>query len=220
MADARTLVLLNSGGPDALLAGRILSEKYDIHSLFVDYGQHAAARERVCAQFCAEHLGAKHSELQIDVYRAHAPGIGMVSSDQRSSARDPISEYVPFRNSLLIANAVALAESVQGAAVGIGSIAGPWVTPDNRPEYFDALRSLVNAGTLKTTTIDILVPLQEFDKTKVISTCFEHDLPLRFTWSCHNTNTVPCQACGNCEMRATAFRELGMSDPLLDEGFL
>lgn len=220
MTRGKTLVLLNSGGPDALLAGRMLSEEYDLHSLFVDYGQHAAARERICAQFCAAHLGADHSELQLDVYRAHAPGVSMVASDRRSTARDPISEYVPFRNSLLIANAVALAESVRGAAVGIGSIAGPWITPDNRPEYFDALRTLVNAGTLETTTIDVLVPLQTFDKTRVIRTCFELDLPLRSTWSCHNTNTVPCQSCGNCEMRANAFRELGISDPLLDGVFI
>ena len=215
MGEAGTLVLLNSGGPDALLSGRILSDCYDIHSLFIDYGQHAAARERICAQFCAEHLGARHSELNLDVYRTHTMSLGMVADDRRSDASAPISEYVPFRNSLLLANAVALAESVGAVAVGIGSIAGPWVTPDNRPEYFSALRSLVEAGTLESTRIDVAVPLQNFDKTAVIRGCVDRDLPLHLTWSCHNANTAPCQECGNCGMRSRAFRELDLDDPLL-----
>ncbi|XVU27909.1 7-cyano-7-deazaguanine synthase [Actinoplanes sp. CA-054009] len=215
MSEARTLVLLNSGGPDALLAGRILADRYRLHSLFIDYGQHAAARERICARFCAERLGARHSELHLGVYRTHTTSLGMIAADARSEASAPISEYVPFRNSLLLANAVALAESLTAVAVGIGSIAGPWVTPDNRPEYFSALRSLVDAGTLASTSIDVAVPLQEFDKTAVIGGCIERDLPLHLTWSCHNANTFPCQECGNCGMRSRAFSELGLDDPLL-----
>ncbi|MFD8387309.1 7-cyano-7-deazaguanine synthase [Streptomyces sp. NPDC059679] len=213
----KRLVLLNSGGPDALLAGSILSENYSVHSLFVDYDQHSAARERLCAQLCAEYLDASHSELTLDVYRAHASAIGMISGKGRSSSLNPISEYVPFRNTLLLANAVALAESLQASAVGIGSIAGPWVTPDNRPEYFEALRELVNAGTLKTTSIDVETPLQELSKTRVIDKCLDRELPLQFTWSCHNSNTTPCQSCGNCDMRSTAFRELQRSDPLMGD---
>lgn len=215
MSPRGQIVLLNSGGPDALLAGVLLAHPYDVVSLYLDYGQHASIREQQCARHVADFLRASHYESKVPLYENLSSKVPMVKGGRGSRADQPISEYVPFRNTLFLSHAVAVAETIGANAVAIGSIGGPWVTPDNRPEYFRAMQQTVNQGTGAKSTIDVLVPLQQFSKSEVIAKALALQLPLEKTWSCHNTNDYPCKVCGNCQMRHDAFVANNAIDPLL-----
>jgi 7-cyano-7-deazaguanine synthase len=218
MNSTNRAVCLFSGGPDAIVAAELTRRAgLEIHTLFVDYGQHAAKRERSCAEALADWIGAaSHTNLEFGGY-SQLRAAAMVTPDQISDAANPISEYVPFRNTMMAAMGVVLAETIQADTLVIGSMAGPWVTPDNNPEYFDALRLLIQRGTPAGTDVAVSVPLQEYTKTKIIEAALEFGVPLELTWSCHNENDAPCLRCGNCRMRADAFRALAATDPLTSD---
>jgi 7-cyano-7-deazaguanine synthase len=215
MTRTNRAVCMFSGGPDAVVAAELTRRAgYELHTLFIDYGQHAVNRERRCAHESSRWLNAaSHTEVAFPAYsllRA-AP---MVNDGEISDSANPMSEYVPFRNSVMISMGVVLAETIDADTIVIGSMAGPWVTPDNSPAYYEALGRLIAQGTPDGTDITVSVPLQEYKKAKVIEVGIELGVPYELTWSCHNADDVPCMRCGNCRMRAHAFEAVGATDPL------
>lgn len=74
--------------------------------------------------------------------------------------------------------------------------------------------SIIEQGTLPETTIQIVAPLNLYDKRRVISESLDRGLPLGSTWSCHNESDIPCDECGNCQSRRAAFEALGVTDPV------
>lgn len=213
MPAIRRAVCLFSGGPDAVVAAALARKDglEEIHTLFVDYGQHAVEREMACAKSLSEWIGAKSFTVtKFDLY-SQLKATPMVAAGHVVTGAN---EYVPFRNTVMAGMAVVLAETLGADTLVIGSMAGPWVTPDNRPEYFEVLNALIDKGTPDGTTLRVSVPLQEYSKTRIIETALALGVPLELTWSCHNNDDVPCLECGNCAMRAAAFLDLGVEDPL------
>ena len=45
----------------------------------------------------------------------------------------------------------------------------------------------------------------------------ELGVPFEWTWSCYEGKRVPCQRCDSCLLRAKAFEETGVEDPLLSK---
>ncbi len=79
------------------------------------------------------------------------------------------STYVPFRNTNLLAAAVAWAEVLGAEAVFIGAnvLDNPGY-PDCRPEYFEAFNRLIALGTRPETHIRIHTPLIDLDKAGIV----------------------------------------------------
>jgi queuosine biosynthesis protein QueC len=88
------------------------------------------------------------------------------------------STYVPFRNSLLLAVAVAWAEVLGAAAVFIGAniLDNPGY-PDCRPEYFEAFNRVIALGTRPETRIDIKTPIIHLDKAGIVRLGLELGVP-------------------------------------------
>jgi 7-cyano-7-deazaguanine synthase len=123
-------------------------------------------------------------------------------------------EYVPFRNTILISLAVAWAEVLGADLAVIGSIGGPWITPDNNPRYFEAMNRLVEAGSRA--SVVVAAPLNAMTKARVLLLGRELGIDLALTWSCQNEVDNPCQECNNCRDRSAAFAAANLVDPLFE----
>lgn len=211
-------VTLLSGGPDSVVASALaLEDGYRLAALFVDYGQRSAEREESAAFEASTWLGCEELRVARLPFLKDIGGSAMLQgSPNRVTQANRDSEYVPFRNTILLSLAVAWAETLGAHAIVIGAIGGPWITPDNCPEYFDAVREVIRLGSrLHAEGLRLLVPLGSFSKAEMLTEGLRLEVPFEMTWSCQNANDIPCGECNNCLDRARAFDAIIGVDPLV-----
>ena len=125
------------------------------------------------------------------------------------------STYVPFRNTIIIAAAVAWAEVIGARAIFVGAnlIDSPGY-PDCRPEYYQAYEKVIELGTGPDTHITLQTPLIHLDKAGIIRLGLELEAPLELTWSCYQNEELACGRCSSCRLRLKGFAEAGVADPI------
>jgi 7-cyano-7-deazaguanine synthase len=221
-------VVLLSGGLDSYTAAAIAREQgYAVYALTVRYGQ-VHAREIEAARRVAAHLGAvRHLVIDVDlasVGGSALTGAGAVPKDRALDGHDIPPTYVPARNTVLLALALAWAEVVGARAIVIGVTAVDYSGyPDCRPEYlraFEHLASLATKAGLEGHAPAIFAPLVELSKADIIRRGVTLGLDYGLTHSCYDPEPsgAPCGRCDSCRLRARGFTEAGVADPLLERG--
>jgi 7-cyano-7-deazaguanine synthase len=123
--------------------------------------------------------------------------------------------YVPFRNTQLLAAAVAWAEVLAAGAVYFGANEVDYSGyPDCREAYFQAYQTLINLGTRPETHIRLVTPLLHLRKVDIVRRGRELGAPLELSWSCYEREDQACGLCGSCRLRRQAFRGAGIDDPI------
>jgi 7-cyano-7-deazaguanine synthase len=223
MATTPRAVLLLSGGLDSCTAGAIVkADGYDLYALTVRYGQ-VHAREVDAARNVARALGVvRHVELDVplSVFGGSAlVGDGPIPKDRPIDPGDIPSTYVPARNTVFLALAMAWAEVVGAEAIVIGVNAVDYSGyPDCRPEYlaaFERLAALATRAGVEGHRLRILAPLLSLTKGEIIRRGIELGVDYGLTISCYDPGPggVPCGRCDSCLLRARGFEAAGLSDP-------
>jgi 7-cyano-7-deazaguanine synthase len=86
--------------------------------------------------------------------------------------------------------------------------------PDCRQAFYRAFNELVRVGTKPDTDIEVVAPLIGMKKHEIVRKGIELGAPFHLTWSCYEREDAPCGSCDSCLIRARAFDEAGVSDPL------
>jgi len=132
----------------------------------------------------------------------------------RTGAEVPVT-YVPFRNAHFLAAAVSWAEVLGAKRVVIGAVEQDSSGyPDCRPAYYDAFNRLIGEGT-KDGDIRVATPLIAMRKSAIVRLGVELGAPFHVSWSCYSGETEACGACESCNLRLRAFREAGVTDPVV-----
>ena len=216
-------VILLSGGLDSATCLLIAREEgYDVHALSFDYGQrHAVELD------AARAIAAKYGVREHRVVRLDYPGRGAsaltdlgMAVPKDSLGREAIpSTYVPARNTLFLAHALAWAEVLDAEAIFIGANALDYSGyPDCRPEFLEAFERAANLGTrrgIEGSPFRIHAPLLRSSKAEIIRRAAALGLDFALTTSCYEPGPKrePCGACDSCLLREKGFREAGMADP-------
>ena len=220
-----TAVVLLSGGLDStttLYMAR--DEGFRIHALSFRYGQKHFS-ELESAVFVAEDAGIKnHVTVQLD------PGLfkgsALTGSEQvpenrtiKEMAGKIPATYVPARNTVFLAMALAYAEVIGSHDIFIGVNALDYSGyPDCRPEYIDAFQKLANLATrdaVEGKPARIHAPLLHMTKAEIIREGLKLGVDYSKTHSCYNPDGSgrACGRCDACRLRLKGFRENGMEDP-------
>ena len=218
--------MLLSGGLDSATAAAIArADGWELYALTIRYGQ-VHAREIEAARRVAAALNVRrHLELSVDLSAfggSALTGDGVIPKDRAVDASDIPSTYVPARNTVFLALALAWAETVGAEAIVIGVNAIDYSGyPDCRPEYLDAFermaslatRAGVNGGRLR-----ILAPLLRLSKAEIVSRGLALGIDYGLTHSCYDPQPDgrPCRRCDSCRIRAQGFRDAGAFDPLVE----
>lgn len=215
-------VVCVSGGLDSCVTAAIA--RADGHRLYlchVTYQQRTWRRELQAFQDIARFFGVPE-ERQLVAELPHLGRIGGSSLTDGSRAV-PHGEpgagipdtYVPFRNTQIIAVAVAWAEVVSAEAVYVGATQVDFSGyPDCRSEYFEAYRKLIELGTRPETHVELVTPLINLGKADIVRRGLELDAPLELSWSCYEREDRACGQCESCRLRLAAFRDAGVPDPI------
>src|SRR6266542_4006410 len=146
----RAVVLLSGGLDSATALAIARAEGFQPYALSFRYGQRHAI-ELEAARRVAEALGAvehKIAEIDLRVFGGSALTAEAAVPKGRSTAEMgdgiPIT-YVPARNTIFLAFALAWAETLEASDVFIGLIALDYSGyPDCRPEYVHAFEQMAN----------------------------------------------------------------------------
>lgn len=222
----RPAVVLLSGGLDsAVCLAWARRETLDPHALTVAYGQrHGVEVER--AARLASILGASsHRVVRLDLsflsgsaLTDRSVAVPKSRSEAQIGAGVPPT-YVPGRNALFLAIAMAWAESLGARDLVIGVNAVDFSGyPDCRPGFLAAFERLAREGTRTGASGEgwrVHAPLVDMSKAEIVRRAHEWGIPLEATLSCYDPTPEgrPCGGCDACVLRAKGFREAGVVDP-------
>ncbi len=222
----RKAVVLLSGGLDSSTAAAIAKDEgFTPCALSFSYGQRHK-RELESARAVARHLGIKeHLVMSFDM--GLIGGSALTSSIPVPKGAAPAEgaippTYVPARNTVFLAFALAWAETLEAADIFIGANVMDYSGyPDCRPEYLRAFEAMANLATKISVEgrirFSIRAPLLHMTKAEIIRKGTGLGLDYSLTWSCYDpaASGRPCGRCDSCLYRAKGFGEAGLPDPLL-----
>jgi 7-cyano-7-deazaguanine synthase len=219
-------VVLLSGGLDSATTLAIArSQDYEAYALSFDYGQRHR-RELEAARNIAKSLGAKeHRVVMIDnqLFSGSALtdeiDVPKERSEKEIGTDIPVT-YVPARNTIFLAHALAWAEIIPAGHIFFGANAIDYSGyPDCRPEFIALFETLASIGTkagAEGARLQIHAPLIKMSKADIVRKAIELEVDLSLTHSCYDP-TPDGQACGkcdSCQLRLKGFREAGVKDPI------
>jgi len=223
VSDLRAIVLL-SGGLDSATALAIANrDGYECWPLSFDYGQTHAVELQAAARIATRAGdGSRHY-----VQRIEHPGDSALTGDHvvpMDREVDAMSDgipvtYVPARNTILLAFAVAHAEVREADAIYCGVNALDYSGyPDCRPEYVRAFETMANLATKRAVEgqhLRICTPLIDKTKAEIIRVGTALRVPYELTHSCYAPDAQgdACGRCDSCILRAKGFKEAGVPDP-------
>ena len=225
MRAKRKAVVLLSGGVDSATALALaITDGFEAYALSFRYGQRHAL-EIEAAREVAAHLGAAdHAIQEIDL---RLFGGSALTSDiavpkdrdvNEMAAEIPVT-YVPARNTIFLAFALAWAEVLEADAIFIGVNALDYSGyPDCRPEYiaaFERLAALATKAGVEGKPVSIRTPLIDLTKAEILKIGAGLGVDYGLTLSCYDP-TPEGRACGRCDscwLRRKGFEGAGLSDP-------
>lgn len=216
----RAVVLVSGGLDSATTLAIAVDRGFDCYALTFEYGQRhdvevAAARHVAATLGAVEHrierldLGSLGGSALTD------PGIAV---PERPSNGIPVT-YVPARNTILLAHALAWAEVLEADHVFIGVTAVDYSGyPDCRREYLDAFETMANLATKRAIEgqhMHIESPLVALGKADIIRRGIALGVDYAATVSCYQPDgeARACGRCDSCRLRRAGFEAAGVPDP-------
>lgn len=219
---SETAVVLLSGGLDSATTLAIArAEGRECHCLSVDYGQRHRAELGAAARV-AKALGAReHRIVSVDLGAIGGSALTDVSIAVPVSGVEPgiPVTYVPARNTIMLALALAFAE-VRGADhLYFGANAVDYSGyPDCRPEYMSAFEAVANIATKAAAEgrkLTLHTPIIALAKADIIKRGIALGVDYSMTVSCYQADAAgrACGVCDSCRIRRAGFAAAGVSDP-------
>ncbi len=217
--DGAAVVLLSGGLDSATTLAVARSRGFECFALSVDYGQRHAA-ELAAAANVAQQLGAReHRVMRVDL-----AGIGgsaltdpSIAVPEQPTSGIPVT-YVPARNTVMLALALAWAEVLTARDLFIGVNAVDYSGyPDCRPEFIAAFEQLAARATkagVEGKPCRIHTPLILFSKADIIREGARLGVDFSVTVSCYQADGEgrACGRCDSCRIRRDGFAAANVPD--------
>ncbi len=219
----RAVVLLSGGLDSATCLAIARDEGFAVHAMSFRYGQ-AHAEELAAAARVVEAVGAaEHRVVEIDL--AAFGGSSLLGDGEVPKGRSEAemgegipSTYVPARNTVFLAYALAWAEVLGATDIFLGVNALDYSGyPDCRPEFVAAFQAVADTGTRAGVEGDgyrIRTPLIEMTKAEIVALGTSLGVDYGLTTTCYDAG--PDGACGECDacvLRRRGFEQAGIPDP-------
>jgi 7-cyano-7-deazaguanine synthase len=222
----RAVVLLSGGLDSTTCLAVARRDGFEAHALSVDYGQRHRG-ELARARRLARRLGAAdHRIVKVDLSAFGGSALtdpAIAVPKRRRAAEVPTDipvTYVPARNTVMLALALAHAETIGATEIYVGVNAVDYSGyPDCRPAFLRAFERLAKVATkagVEGRPLTIRAPLLRLSKAGIIRLGTELGVPYRLTLSCYDpVRGRACGACDACLLRRKGFAEARVQDPTL-----
>ena len=220
------MIALLSGGMDSATATALAAATgAEIHALAFDYGQRHRVELEAARRVADAMQLASLTVLRVDL--AVLGGSALTDTIDVPKDRDDIGAdipitYVPARNIVFLALALAAAEVRDARAIVLGVNALDYSGyPDCRPEFLRAFQEVARTGTrqgVEGRAVRIEAPLLHWSKRQIVEEGVRLGVPFELTSSCYDPVAVGdawlhCGRCDACRLRQRGFRDAGAGDP-------
>jgi 7-cyano-7-deazaguanine synthase len=224
-ARPKAVVLLSGGVDSATAAALTARDGFALYALTFAYGQRHAAEIEAARRVAAALGVVRHEVLTIDL---RAFGGSALTADiavpkdrppEAMGADIPVT-YVPARNTIFLAFALAWAEVLGAGDIVIGvNVLDAGGYPDCRPEFIQAFERLAalatRAGVEGRQRVRIRAPLIRMTKAEIVRAGVAAGVDYALTLSCYDPapGGAACGRCDACALRRKGFVEAGVPDP-------
>ncbi|HTJ43542.1 MAG TPA: 7-cyano-7-deazaguanine synthase QueC [Kofleriaceae bacterium] len=216
-------VVLLSGGLDSTTALAIArSRGFTCHALTVRYGQLHEVEIEASRRVAAALGASEHRVVELDLRplaRSALTDLAVSvpkdrSMDEIGAPGDVPSTYVPARNTILLALALAWAETLGAKDLFVGvNVLDASGYPDCRPEFVRAFEQLAQVAT-RAGGFHVHAPLIEMTKAEIIRAGLALGVDYAITHSCYDpVDGRACGRCDACQLRKKGFADAGVPDP-------
>lgn len=224
----RKAVVLLSGGLDSSTALAVAGSRgFACYALTVRYGQLHDVELEAARRVAARAGVADHRVIEIDLAALAAsaltsPGVAVPKDRPLAEIGAPGDvpvTYVPARNTVLLALALAWAESLGARDLFVGvNVLDASGYPDCRPEFVRAFEALAQVAT-RGGGFTVHAPLIELTKAQIIELGVTLGVDYALTHSCYDPiSGAACGRCDACQLRKKGFSEARIADPTLYAG--
>lgn len=216
----RAVVLVSGGLDSATTLALARQGGYECHALSFDYGQRHRA-ELLAAGHVVQAIGASsHRVVTLDLGSLGGSALTdtSIAIPEIPAAGIPVT-YVPARNTVFLAYALAWAEVLGAGHIFIGVNAVDYSGyPDCRPEFIAAFEAMANLATragVEGHRLRVHTPLIRLSKAEIIRAGIAAGVDYAMTVSCYQADPAgrACGRCDSCRLRSKGFAEAGIPDP-------
>ena len=219
--------MLLSGGIDSTTTLALAQrEGFEAYALTFRYGQRHALEIEAARRVARAFDVARHEIVDFDLRRFGGSALTApidVPKDRTPSemGQDIPATYVPARNTIFLAFALAWSETLAAHDIFIGVNALDYSGyPDCRPEYVSAFQHLADlatkAGVEGRQQLRIHTPLIALSKKEIVALGTSLGVDYGLTTSCYDPSPSG-EACGRCDaclLRLKGFAEARFVDPI------
>lgn len=211
-----------SGGLDSTVATSVYGKDYEIHAITFDYGQRSVEREIRAAKEICEKMGYEHTVIDLKwlgkisnsslTSNEEVPTLSENQLDDLEVCSETASSvWVPARNTVFTAIALAFAETINAEIIIVGWDKEEAATfPDNSKEFLEIFNRLIEVGSPE--DIEIKAPAIDLDKDEIVKLGDELNSPMDLSYSCYQGEENHCGVCESCMRRKRAFKKVGIKD--------
>lgn len=218
-------IVLLSGGLDSATVLAIAAQDYRLYAMSFRYGQRHEV-ELLAAERIAQTAGVEdHIIVDIDLRQFGGSALTGDIEVPKGRALDNLDvgipvTYVPARNTIFLAYALAWAEVLGVKTIFIGVNAVDYSGyPDCRPAFIEAFETMANlatrAGIEDGSALKIKAPLIHLSKSEIITAGTALGVDYSLTISCYDPDPQgrACGQCDSCLLRRKGFADARVPDP-------
>ena len=222
----RAVVLLSGGLDSTTVLAMARDGGFACYCLSFQYGQRQSIELEKAKKNSVTHGAVDHLILHIELDAIGGSALTGEIEVPKGRSLDEMEAgipqtYVPGRNTIFLAYAMAWAEVLGADDIFIGVNALDYSGyPDCRPEYIDSFEKMANlatkAGTEDKRSLAIHAPLLHMTKGEIILKGVSLGVDYATTHSCYDPGLegLPCGECDSCRLRLKGFADAGLEDPL------
>ena len=224
-ADVPVGAYLSGGLDSATCLATASAEGYRCHALSFQYGQRHHVEVNAARKVAAQLDAVEHRVMQIDLgaFGGSALTDASIAVPEAGASGPAIPvTYVPARNTIFLALALAWAEVLHAHDIFIGVNAVDYSGyPDCRPEFIEAFTRLANLATREGVEgqepLRVRAPLIALKKAEIIRRGTALGVDYGTTVSCYQADDRgrACGRCDSCRLRAAGFVAAGVPDPTI-----
>ncbi|WP_024327024.1 7-cyano-7-deazaguanine synthase QueC [Thioalkalivibrio sp. AKL19] len=216
----KAVVLLSGGLDSATCLAMARAEGLQCHALSIDYGQRHRTELEAARWVAADQGVTDHRVVAVDLNAIGGSALTDAAIDVPTAptAGIPVT-YVPARNTVFLALALGLAETLDARLLYVGANAVDYSGyPDCRPAFIEAFRDLARVATrsgVEGTPWEVRAPLMHLSKAEIIRAGSDLGVDYSRTVSCYQADTEgrACGRCDSCRIRREGFAAAGVPDP-------
>ncbi|MDG6994775.1 MAG: 7-cyano-7-deazaguanine synthase QueC [Nitrososphaerota archaeon] len=213
MAESKSILLLSGGLDSTVALYWALDHGQAVETLSFEYFRRSKREIAACTKI-SKTADCPNRIIRLDFLKE----IDDLKTQRKNHALDRApSAYIPSRNIIFYGIAASIAE-ISDSRFIIGGHNKDDVKsfPDASTYFFKSLNQTMTKGRISgARTGRIILPLSKLSKREVIQLGIKLGVPFEDTWSCYKSDKEPCRSCPSCVLRANAFREARLPDPLL-----